>query len=347
MSFSIAPKASASIQNPPGAQAQAPSDARSRAIAKLMAPAQAQETPVPDPSNVAVEDLSAIAPSQVSDEQGQKDTVESASADEAEAPKAEDTKPKAEEPLSTQYAVLARKEKALRAQVQKFNSEREAFKAQQEAAKANPSKPEFDQSKYISKDRLSTDTLNALSEAGLTYEQITQLMLNPPPAQDPATKAHIQKLEAKLQALEDKQGNVQKNFEDQQTQSYNQALAQIKNEATRLVSSNADFETIKETGSVGDVVDLIERTFKEDGILMTVEEAAKEVEDHLVEEAMKITRIKKIQQRLQPAASASTPKSSGIPEKQPMKTLTNSVGASRPLTAKDRAILAFKGQLKS
>lgn len=342
MSFSVQPKAGPSLLNPEGASATS-NDSRARAIAKLQSP-QAQETPVLNPNKISPEELSAISPK--SQEQ-QEEKVQADKVEGEEAPKAEETKPKAEEPLSTQYAVLARKEKALRAQVQKFNSERDAFKAQQEAAKASPT-PTFDESKYISKDRLSTDTLNALSDAGLTYEQITQLMLNPPPAQDPATRMHIQKLEAKLQALEDTQGKVQKTFEDQQTQSYKQALNQIRNEATQLVTADPAFETIKETGSVSDVVDLIERTFKEDGILMTVEEAAKEVEDHLVEEAMKITRIKKIQQRLQPAASASTQKPSESPKQsQPMKTLTNAVGASRPLTVKERAILAFKGELKN
>ncbi len=102
-----------------------------------------------------------------------------------------------------------------------------------------------------------------------------------------------------------------------------------------------------------DVVDLIEKTFKEDGILLTEDEAAQQVEDYLTEEAYKLANLKKIQKRLQtssaststsatPAKSAETPKQS-----QPMKTLTNAVGTSRQLTSKERAILAFKGEKQS
>ena len=63
---------------------------------------------------------------------------------------------------------------------------------------------------------------------------------------------------------------------------------------------------------------------------------------------MKLAQLKKIQQRLQPKSQPSAQKqeSSSKQQDQPIKTLTNSVGVARSLTAKERAILAFKGELK-
>lgn len=348
--MNILPKAGPTIVPTPSAKTESQAAARERAIALLTAKVtpkvpQTQETPVLNPTKVTAEELSAIAPKaepkeEVPETIDQNDTsVETKLDEEAAKPEAE------KEQLSSQFAVLARKEKALRAQVQKLNADREAFKAEQ--ATKQDYKSAFDESKYVSRERLSTDLLNTLLESGVSFDQLAQTVANPPPPQDPATKAYITKLEARLAAIEEKSGKVEQNFQDQQNNSYKQALNQIKSEASNLVKSDPAFETIQATNSVDDVVDLIEQTFKKDGVLLTVEEAATEVESYLVEEAMKIARLKKIQSRLQPSAqNANPPKATDVADKKQMKTLTNSVNASRPLTSKERAILAFKGELK-
>jgi phosphopentomutase len=120
-------------------------------------------------------------------------------------------------------------------------------------------------------------------------------------------------------------------------------------EASSLVKNDPNFEAIRASGkgAVKQVVQLIERTFDQDGILLTVEEAAQAVEDHLVEEATKLTRIGKIQQRL--AANAKTaqkPVQTTGQSPQASKTLTNTMSTARPLSARERALLAFKGELK-
>lgn len=305
---------------------------------------QAQETPVLDPTRISPEEASAIKTA----ESRQNDTTESV---ESETVK-EETKAVEEEPISSQYAVLARKEKALRQRDQQLRAREAAIKTQEDASKAAlaPPKPAFDESKYISKDRLLEDTFGALSELGLTYDQLTERALNAPKSEDLAITNELKALREELKAIKGETENTKKSIQDQQTQSYQQAVAQIRNEAKNLVDHNPDFETIKETSSIGDVVDLIEQTFKEDGILLTVEEAARQVEDYLVEEAMKITKIKKIQQRMQAAAPKPTPtaavqESTSQPKQQQLKTLTNSVGTSRQLSARERALLAFENKL--
>lgn len=294
--------------------------------------------PVADPNKVSLEELSAIK----SDTSGQTPTNEIP----VEADK-EETKP-AEDPISTQYATLARKEKALRAKAlqseQSFKAKEAALLAREEAMKAKET--EY-QSKYISKDRLTQDTLNALSEAGLTYDQITELMLTQNSPERKAQSDYEKRLDAKLQDLEKKQADQVKAQESQQTAAYQQAINQMKTETKALVASNPEFETIKETNSVDDVVELIERKFKEDGVLLSVEDAAKQVEDYLVEEALKLARLKKIQQRLAPA----TPKPAEVkqePTKQPqtLKTLSNAVSTSGRVSARERAMAAFRGEGK-
>ena len=320
-------------------QSQSAQSARDRAIARLTTP-PAQEHPVSNPSQVAPEDLSAIqAPS--SEGQNNIDEATTSQSQEVQA------KDKEKELLSTQYAQLARREKALYAKAQareRAIAEREAsIQAREEAIKAKDA--EY-QSKYVPKERLSQDTINVLLENGLTYDQITQQFLTQQ-TQDPATKLALQRLESQLRAQEEAREADRKAAQEAQSAQYQQALKQIRSDAAELVAEDSRFEAIKATRSIGDVVELIEETFKQDGRVMSVEEACREVEDHLVEKLSQYSQINKIQQRLKAAQSASSPKQPGQSSQpqQPKPTLTNAVGTSKKLSAKERAILAFKGEL--
>jgi hypothetical protein len=161
----------------------------------------------------------------------------------------------------------------------------------------------------------------------------------------------MESLKAEIKALRDAQDKASKTFEDQQTASYQAAVSQIKTDVQRLVESDPEFETVKATRSVDDVVELITKTYEQDQVLMSVEDATREVENYLIEEALNLTRIQKIQKRLQaaqPEARVGQPQQQAAsPRQQPMKTLTNAASSSRPLNARERAILAFKGELKS
>lgn len=323
-----------------------PMSTRERAIAAFNAASKGQEqaaaTPPVNPSQVSPEELGAVKAPNVE----QNDTTEAvadSTPKEATPPKEESTQP----PLSTQYAVLARKEKALRAKVQAqeadLKSREAALQAREEAIKAKDS--EY-QTNYIQKNRFKTDPMTALNEAGLSYDELTQLALSPKPQTDPALLSVIEALKSQVEELRGSQEKFKQSSEDNAKQQYQQALNNIKAEVTSLVNTDPEFETIQATGSIGDVVDLIEAEFKASGRLMSVDEAAKEVEEYLVEEAIKIGRLKKIQQRLAPKATSAseTPKQPGQTQ---TKTLTNTMATSRPLSARDRAILAFKGELKS
>lgn len=321
--------------------------ARTRAINSLKAKMSENAPRAPEAIALAPSEQHSHASSSESVESGQIDSNESASVAPEAVQAAEPAKAK-EDPLSTQYAILARKEKAIRAKVQELKAKEDALKAQELASKDKSEPNQSRSDDFDLKSRLVKDPMSVLNELGITYDQLTNSAAAQPTFEELRLSKLETELKAEIKALRDAQDNTKKSFEERDKQSYDQAISQITNEAKALVMSNPDFETIKETGSLNDVIDLIKQTFESDGILLTVEEAAREVEDHLVEEVMKTIKIKKIQQRLQPAAKASEAEKpqDQAPKSQTMKTLTNAVASTRPLTAKERAILAFRGESK-
>jgi hypothetical protein len=345
-------------------------EARARAIeilTKGAAPAQPQapttgqlqEHPVANANGISPEEMSAIkAPSnqQVTDNGAiNEDTTQEASAEPA---KPVEEKPKKDPALERQFQELARQERILRAKAQKqaqeLKTQQDAIKAQEAALNARMK--EYEQG-YISKDRLKLDPLAALAEANLSYDELTQQLLNQQP-KDPRVEAEIAALRNELKALRAANEEGQKSAKQQQEDSYKAAVRQIERDAENLVKQDPEaFEAIAKTKSIKDVVELIEQTWQKDGILLTVEEAAQEVENYLVEEGYKtVSTIDKIKKRLaQTNASTAQPKqeTQQTPAKteqtQPatMKTLTNAASSTRKLSAKERAILAFKGELKT
>lgn len=361
----IVPQDHAPVINPAGARASDSTQSpRERAIAKLIhqesaqspkeqAIANTQSHPVPNPTQVAPEEFTAVKSNKTASE-GQPTTSESPAPQQS--PK-EETKVAKEETLSNQYAILARKEKAFRAKALAQDSAIKAREAAIAAKEAEYKAKESEyQTKYVSKDKVVSDPLTALLEMGITYDQITQLALNQSQyQQDPATKLAIQNLQAELKATREAQEQERLRQEDASKQQYQQALGQIRSETKKLVEIDPQFEMIKMTDSIEDVVNLIEETFKKDGELLSVEDAAIEVENYLVEEAEKLTRAKKIQSRLNPQPSKTSTvntteykqsPSPKVDETPQLRTLSNAATASPPMNRVQRAIAAFNEGLK-
>lgn len=301
------------------------------------------QTPIPvDANNIAPEDMSALA------QPAQEEAASLAPTEEtpAAAPAKEEPKDPA---LSRQFAHLAKQERQLRAkaqqQQQEFKVQQDAFQAEKAAYEA---KIKDYESGYISRQQLKDNTLGSLAEANVSYDELTQQMLNHQPI-DARTEALVKRLEAKIQGLEDKANLNVKAQEEQQQQAYRAAVKQIEMDVRQTVSNDPNFETIKATRSISDVVELIEETYKKDGILLSVEDACNEVENYLMDEAMKVTRIGKIKRRLEEAGQPKpNPQQTQAPKQQTqgMKTLTNAAASTRKLSARERALLAFKGELK-
>src|ERR1035437_537810 len=343
----ISPQSAPAPQSTSDSQAQ--QSAKQRAIAALMG-SNNQQIQAVNQNNVSPEEQGALrSPTQ---ELRQPDISV-----EADATTEEVTTAPKEEPLSSQYAVLARKEKALRAKViaqeQSFKT-REAALAAREAD--TTSKSTQDLSNYISKDKLKQNAFGILSEMGITYDQYSQQAMNAQSPEYQAMQQMRQEINEDLQKVREEQANSRKTYEEQQAESYRQAVSQIRTEVTNLVKIDPSYEMTQATNSVNDVVTLIERTFKETGELLTVEAAAQAIEDHLTEEVLKVSQTKKVQDRLKAVAATNAAKAAAqlnakqAPTQQTagqnqIKTLTNAVGSTRPMTAKERALLAFKGEL--
>lgn len=231
---------------------------------------------------------------------------------------------------------MARKER----QFHKMRKEIEAEKASWKTKQADY------ESNYIPKSRLAEDPLTVLTEAGISYDKLTEILLNNPNSNDPTIRA----LRAEINSLKSAQDAANKRQEEAQTQQYQQALKQIGTEVKLLVDSNEAFESIKETGMQDAVVELIEQTFNSSGVLMDIEEAAKEIEEHLMAEALKMSKLKKLQPKLKTEQPVSAPVKQQQLQTTP-RTLTNTVSAQSPVRTSEkeriaRAMAAFKGELK-
>ncbi len=329
--------------------------AKARAVAAFQSAGQQQpQQPVRSQNAIQPEEMGAIGAQKDSSEDEVEQGAESQAPESSEAaPEAQEQTPAAK-PLSEQHLALIRREKAIRAQAQKQEQAfkaREAALAQREAELSKTQAPEKpDYSGYISKDMLKSNALQALAEANVSYEELTQQILNQG-TMDPRAERMLANMEAKIQKLEAAAEEGKKREQTAQEEQYSAAVKQIETDVKKMITIDPEYEMIKVTGSYKDVVDLIKETWNQKGELLTNEEAARQVEEYLVEEAEKLAKIEKIRKRLNPAASTQAkttqvqqPSVQTQKQAPQMKTLTNTNSVSRQLSARERALLAFKGE---
>lgn len=250
------------------------------------------------------------------DERAVSDTTEQATA------AIEDTKP-----LSPQFAALAKQRRALQVKEREL-ADRE---------KALVSTPANDGSADLVS-RIKSEPLRVLQEHGVTYDQLTEAIIA-----NQSSNPEIQQLRDELKALK---AGVDKTLSDKDVQAEQAVLAEMRKEAQSLAASGEAYEMVRETNSLPEVMDLIYRTYKSSGEVLEVSDALQLVEDHLINESLKIANINKVKGRLTPTqALAQQNKQPQVPQKG-MKTLTNRDTSSVPLSAKARAMMAFHGNLK-
>lgn len=309
---------------------------------------QQQEHPVQNASQVSVEELGAIRAqtTEIMDNSTKEEAVDS----DLPTKLPEELKPKEETKTSREWAALARQERALRAKAQQQEQAfkaREAALAEREAKQASQAP---DLTKYVPRDRLKADTLSVLDEEGVSYDELTQQIIQRQPT-DPRVMATINSLKQEIQELKSANEDSKKSYRENQQASYQSAIKQITNDAVALVKANPiEYEAISKTGTVKQVVKLIKDTFDKDGVVMSVEEAAQEVENYLVEENINmvnsVSKIKaRLAQNVQSATAAQKTQAQTKQTQPQMKTLTNAASSSRQLSTRERSILAFKGEL--
>lgn len=263
-----------------------------------------------------------------------------------DAAKINESTPPKEEPISPKFAALAQKERQLRSQMKSLKAREDALKAQESAKSSGPDYRD------TLRARAAQDPYGALEELGINHEQLTNLLLNPPSPVDHT----VLKLQEEIKALRAATEKTSADMQTREQQQYEQAVNQIRNDVKLLVDANEAYETVKEMGAQDAVVNLIEETFKSEGRIMTADEAAQEVEDYLLDEAMRVAGMRKVQARLRPPeqvtqGAVEMPQGQRSPQApQGLTNLNNQATSSPtpPLSEKDRkarAILAFNGQL--
>jgi hypothetical protein len=293
---------------------------RARAIARGEAPAEptATQTEQPRPNTRSIRMRTQMSPDRQEAIQEAVEETQSSTPESVEQGAVEAT-----QPLSPQFAALAKQKRALqleRAQLDKDKAELSARGTTD------------DSSALIAK--LKSSPLSVLQEHGVTYDQLTEQLLS-----GGGTDPRILELEAKLQALE---SGMEKKLVDRDAATETAALNEMRKEADRLAKDGDSFELVRETNSVPQAIELIRRTYKETGEILDVQDALQAVEDELIEESLKLARLNKVQGRLAPQELPLQQQ----PQRQ-MRTLTARDSSQAPMSARARALAAFNGTLRN
>jgi hypothetical protein len=203
--------------------------------------------------------------------------------------------------LSPQMAALARKEQKFRQQEQALKDREAALAARAEKL----AKLEALEAKLASKD------YSGLEELGISYEEYTSYLLNKQQTQSPEQQA-VKKLAEELESVKKAQA-------DDVAKRFDAAVEERRKAVTALVESNPEYSSIKELKMEEAVIQHILDTWEHDGVDLSPEQAAKEVEEILVEKATQLTSLTKLKPK---EAAKELP-----PLKQGVKTLTNNMQA--------------------
>lgn len=171
--------------------------------------------------------------------------------------------------LSPQLTALARKQQAHRQREQALDQREKDLEARLAEAE------QYSQLKT----KLSSKDFSSAEALGLTYQEYTEYLLNKQAGEDPEGQ-RFKALEDEIQAL--KKGN-----EEKANQEYEETVAEYKSEIAKLVAESPDFPKTKKAQKEDAVLQLILDSWEEDGLQLSVDEAARDVEAHLTEEAKK------------------------------------------------------------
>lgn len=211
-------------------------------------------------------------------------------------------KPEESVTLSPQISALARKEAAQR--------QREfALKKREQELEAKLA----DAEKFAAlKAKIEKKDYSAADELGLTYEEFLKHELNKK-APDPS--------EQRYKKVEDEIATLKKAQEDQTVKEYQANQALWKKEISTLIKGNEAFPEINFAGAEAEAAILqhINDSFDEDEIELSAEDAAKQIEEHLAERALRFAESPTVKKKLE-----AQPKVLG-PPKASSKTITQSM----------------------
>lgn len=224
-------------------------------------------------------------------------------------------------PLSPQFAALAKQKRALQLE-----------RAQLDKDKAELAKPQGSGDADLVA-RLKARPLSVLQELGVTYDQLTDEILN-----GPGHNPEIQALKEEINAL--KKG-VETQFQTREEQQEEAALTEMLYEAEGLAKDGDAFEMIRSEQAYDEVLRLIHSTYKKTGRVLDVTDAMNQVEDRLLTRAEKLASINKVRAKIAPPEAPPLQ-----PQQRGMRTLTARDTAAPVSDRRARAMAAFSGTLK-
>lgn len=239
---------------------------------------------------------------------------------------------KPKERSSDRFMALARKEAEVFRKAQAVRQQQAEIARQAEEIRA------FE----AAKKQALLNPLDALKQLGLTYEQITEYVLND---NKPTPNAEVMSVRQELEEFKRAQQEEQRRLiEDQrkmQTQEQQQIIEAFREDVKEYVDQHAEtYELTTLYGGHNLVSDVIEEHFKQTGKLMTTPEAAKLVEEHYEDLARKAQATKKFAATQQKVASPQEGSTAPAPKLGP--TLSNNLTATvatnsqRPRSDEDR-----------
>lgn len=194
------------------------------------------------------------------------------------------------ENLSSQFAALAKKEKRLITKQQELEARNkdleeklkkyEQFEAKKQAARTNP--------------------LDYLSEAGLTYDELTQYILNGSKAleKDKASEVEERLNSFIAQAEADKKAQAEREAKLAQEQE-EKVIAQFKDGVKKHIADKKnDYELINLYDATDLVISTIEAHFEKTQQILDTDSAAELVEKHLEDEIKKLANSNKFKDKI-------------------------------------------------
>lgn len=334
-------------------QALKPSISSRNAVVEKLNAMMNASTPTPNQPMRSVEDLGSVSTHRTAptEQAPQIDQVK----EEQKAPN--DSAEVKDRPLSSEYAKLAQRDRAIRFKANELKQQELSLKAKEaEMVKAYEAK--LIEAEKVFKQRLASDPFGMLNETGLTYDQLTEAALrNPGKSPEEINIAKLrEEIKAEMRAeIESTRKSIDESISRKEQEGIDTAVKQMTQDMRDLAREDGSYEAIRATKSEGLVAELIKRAYLQDGVTIPLERAARMIEDELTNKIYKqANSINKIKSKLQPAPSASGPdaaiqkqqdlnKPAGQQPQPALKTLTNAIGTSRPQTARERAIARFKG----
>jgi len=243
-----------------------------------------------------------------------------------------------EQKFAAKFAALSRKEKQLRAREREMEARLKQFESSSQSKEK-----ELEGVKNLP-ERLKKDPLGVMKELGLTYEQLTEMVLNDgKPTQDMHLKEAMSPIEKKLADLEAKL--AEKEAKEQEERLNSTKTGFMKSLKDFVGADPVAYEMIEAEAAHDLVYDVIERHYNQkmaeyqeefgeapdvetaNTFILSNKVAADAVEKYLLDNAKKLVERNKVKSFLQPTPAQSKPQ----PGTQVgTKTLSNTASTTVP-----------------